>query len=253
MKKLWVALVFAGSISAAAQLEKGRSYNFYQKNGQNVLNAELVDETAAEYIVKLEYLPKPLKLPKSSLAQPPELIARPQRDEDPTRWQLQKQFRLHAHIGYSGLTSGPLSGVFPAGMHAALGGDWLFFREPLWRIQAVTLLGSFSLYTQSPRRIQLISVHAGPKLLIGSWQQPGIIFSASPLFGTSFTSLKGYTFTADYAVFSAVLLLQAEKRLGRVWLAAQVFTNYLFDQSLNFTSTGFSLSVQYPIGASANP
>lgn len=251
MRKLGSIFLLTGFLMAAAPLEKGQSYNFYQKNGQNVLNAELLDESATEYTVKLHYLPKPLKLPKNNLARSPEpIIVSP--PVEPSRWRMQKEFRLHAQVGYSAFTFGPLKEIFPAGLQASAGGDWLLFSEPFWRIQAVTVLSSFSLYAQSPRRVQLMSLQAGPKFLLFSWSAPGIIFSGSPLVGMSYASLKGYTFNANYAVFSAQLLLQAEKKLGRVWLAAQVFTNYLFDQSLNFTSTGFSLSVQYPIGAQGN-
>ena len=110
-------------------------------------------------------------------------------------------------------------------------------------------MAGVAVYQQTPRRIQLLSGHIGPKFLLWSHEAWGATVCASPLAGISYASLKGYTFASDYVTFSAMAVISLEKRLGPVFLAAQLHANYLFDSSLNFASTGISMSVLYPLTA----
>lgn len=234
-------------------LEVGKHYDFYEKSGQNLLGAELLSETEGQYVVKLKYVPKPITIHSSALARPPELSRiQPKVPPQQQAVLLTKDFVLHASGGFSYTTFGPLSSVFQNGFQMHTGADWLLFKAPLWRIRALTALAGASFYEQAPRRIQLVSGFVGPKFLLWSHEAWGAAVFASPLAGISHASLKGYTFTSEYLTFSAMAVLSFEKRVGPVFLAAQLHANYLFDSSLNFASTGISMSVLYPL-ADAKP
>lgn len=234
---------------AAAQLhalETGKNYDFYEKSGQNLLGAELISESEGHYVVKLKYVPKPITIHASALSRPPEL-SKNQPKPPVTAPVLTKDFFLHASGGFSYATFGPLSSIFPNGFQAHAGADWQLFKAPLWRLRALTAMAGFAVYQQTPRRIQLFSGHIGPKFLLWSNEAWGTAICASPLAGISYASLKGYTFTSDYVTFSAMAVISFEKRLGPIFIAAQLHANYLFDSSLNFASTGISMSVLYPL------
>lgn len=89
---------------------------------------------------------------------------------------------------------------------------------------------------------------AGPQFLIYEWKEPQVIFTGSTLAGAANAALTGYTFSADYTVFSAMGILRAERSFGPVTVGLQLVLNYLFDQSLNFSSSGLGLGVQYATG-----
>lgn len=238
--------LFAGLPLAA--LEIGNNYDFYEKSGQNVLGAELISESETHYVVKLKYVPKPITIHRSALTRPPELSKnQPQRPAPAVA--LTKDFVLHASGGFSYATFGPLSAIFQNGFQAYAGADWLLFRPPLWRLHALTAIAGAAVFEQAPRRIQLLSGFLGPKFLLWRFDAWGAAVFGSTLAGASYASLKGYTFTSDYVTFSAMAVLSLEKRLGPVYLAAQLHANYLFDSSLDFASTGISMSVLYPLTA----
>lgn len=229
-------------------LEIGKNYDFHQKSGQNILGAELISEAEGHYVVKLKYVPKPITLHESALLRPPELSKMQPKAPAPIQpLGLTKDFVLHASGGFTYTTFGPLSPVFKSGFQAYAGADWLMFKYPFFRMRALTALAGFSLFQQTPRRIQLVSGLIGPKFLLWSSEAWGAAIFASPLAGVSYASLKGYTFSSDYFSFAAMAVLSFEKRLGKFSIGAQLYANYLFDSSLDFASTGMSLSVQYPL------
>lgn len=246
MKRSLLLLLLASAV-AAAPLVPGKHYDFYQDNGQNLLHAELLGETETEFEVKLTYLPRPLKIAKRNLLRPPQLSAGEEIEPRSGKLFWGRTLRLGARFGYAALTTGPLAGIFPAGLQTSLGAEWLLFAEPWLGIRAVSLVGSFVSHTQDSRSIRQYAVQAGPVFALGAWKSAGIDFSLHPLFGVSKTSLTGYTFTADYYVFSGQLLVQAERRVGPVVVGLQIFSNYLFDQSLAFTASGISVGAQYPL------
>lgn len=234
-------------------LEIGKHYDFIQKNGQNVLGAELLAEADGDYTIKLNYVPKPITIHASALVRPPNLskVQPPPKIVAPPI-ELTKNFSLHASAGYTYATFGPLAPLFRTGYQAHIGSDWLLFKTPVLGIRALTALFGFAMYEQSPRHIQMFSGLLGPKFLIWSLEHWGAAVFASPLAGVSYTSLKGYTFTSDYLTFTAMATISFEKRIQSFVIGAQVYANYLFDSSLDFSSTGISVSVHYPL-ADANP
>lgn len=245
-KKLLVFMLTAGV--ATAQLEIGKNYDFYQKNGQNVLGGRLEEESETEYQVRLKYMPKAIVLSKANLEKRPILSKIQESTQTLPKTTLSPGFIVNLTGGYSYLTLGSLNSIFKSGYQFGGGVDWLFLREPVLRIQSLSLAASYALYANSPRKIQLVSVHAGPKFLI--WKIPAIdsaIF-ASALAGMSFANLTGYTFTASYATFSATGILHFEKRFKPVIVGLGVYANYLGDSGVTFVSTGVSLSVLYPLG-----
>jgi hypothetical protein len=247
MKKL--LMVFVWSVAAAYALEPGKHYDFLQKNGQNVLGAELVAESATEYTVRLKYVPKPIKLNKENLAEAPTLSK-----VQPTaavKLKLRGDFVVHGAAGFSYLTLGPLGKIFRTGYEARIGIDWQLFDKPVYRLRAVSAIATFASYLAAPRRIQLGSAFIGPKFLIWRFEALDAALFASPLIGISYADLKGYTFTSSYATLSAMGIISFEKRWKNLAFAAQLFANSLFDSSLNFASSGISLAVQYPLGQAA--
>lgn len=242
-------LLFLAGASLGA-LEVGKNYDFYEKSGQNLLGAELISESEEHYVVKLKYVPKPITIHSSVLVRPPEL-SKIQPKAQPEPLVLTKDFVLHASGGFTYTTFGPLSTLFRRGYQAYVGADWLPFKTPIWRIHAMTALAGFGLYQNSPRRIQLVTGLIGPKFLLWRHDAWGAAVFASPLAGVSYASLKGYTFSSDYYTFTAMVALSFEKRLGPINAGIQLYANYLFDSSLNFASTGISMSVLYPLGARA--
>ncbi len=249
--RAWLLFLCTGVQLAA--LEVGKHYDFYEKSGQNLLGAELVSEAEGQYIVKLKYVPKPITIHSSALMRPPELSKNQPKTAPPARTLvLTKDFVLHASGGFSYTTFGQLSPLFANGFQGNAGADWLMFRTPLMRISALTALAGFSLYQQTPRHIRLITGLLGPKFLVWRYDAWDAAVFASPLLGVSYASLKGYTFTADYFTFTAMATLSFEKRVGPIGIGAQLYANYLFDSTLNFASTGISMSVLYPL-AGAKP
>ena len=228
-------------------LEPGQNYDFYTRNGQNLLTAELISEGTDHYVVKLKYVPKPITIHKSTLARDPE----PSRIQPPKKKEplFASNFVLHASGGFTHTTFGPLSGIFRNGIQGYAGADWHWMRKPWLRITAITAITGFGMYRQEPRSIRLISGYIGPKFLVYRFAAPDFAIFASPLAGAASTALTGYTFTADYLTFAATGLMSIEKKIGPVAVALQVYANYLFDSSLNFASTGIGLAVLYPLGA----
>lgn len=235
--------------AAAAQLEVGKNYDFYQKNGQNVLGGQLEEESETEYQVRLKYVPKPIILQKANLEKPPVLSKIQEPKSASAKKGIYPDFIVHVSGGYSYATFGQLNSIFKSGYQFGAGIDWLLFRDPLFRIQSLSLAGSFLLYQNSPRKIQLVSVEAGPKFLI--WKIPAIDAAVlgTAMAGMSFASLTGYTFTSSYATFSATGILQFEKRVKPVIIGMNLSVNYLGDSSVTFVSTGVGLSVLYPLGS----
>ncbi len=232
---------------AAAPLVTGKRYNFYQDNGQNLLGAELLEESDSHYTVKLAYVPKPLRIAKQNLLKPPQLSeVQPAAAATAFRWG--REVRFNAQFNYTAITGGELHDIFPAGVHAAVGADWHIFVPPRFGLRALSVLGVFSQYSTTPRSIRQYALLAGPQFLIYEWKEPHVIFTASALAGAANAALTGYTFSAEYTVFSAMGILRAERSFGPVTVGLQLVLNYLFDQSLNFSSSGLGLGVQYAIG-----
>ncbi len=246
--RLWSLAGFSLLLSsvAAAELVKGQRYDFYQDNGQNLLGAELVQESETDYAVRLSYLPKPLRIARKNLLRPPQLSqTQNEQSMPPFRWG--RELRLNAQLGYTAITGGALHDIFPVGYHAATGADWHLFDRPRFGIRALSLLGMFSQYETAPRSVRQFTLLAGPQFLLLEWKQTQIIFTGSALTGAAAVTLKGYTFSAEYTVLAAMGLVRAERSFGRVTIGLQAMLNYLFDQSLNFTSSGLGLSVQYTL------
>lgn len=231
-------------------LEPGKNYDFYQKNGQNVLGAELISETDAEYIVRLKYVPKPLKITRTNLVEAPALSKTQPVPREPAL-KITRDFVLNTSFGFSYLTIGGLASTFRSGYEARIGADWILFDKPLYRLRAVSVLSTFSRFANGARRIQLVSGYAGPKLLIWRFDTIDAAIFVSPLAGISYADLKGYTFTASYATFAAMGLISFEKRWRNFAIAAQFYLNSLFDSTLNFESSGVSIAAQYPLGSAA--
>jgi len=248
--KAWASAFFFLSLSSAlaAELVKGKRYDFYQTNGQNVVGAELVDESDTDYTVKLRYLSKPLRISKKNLIKPPRDAAIENQPARPAlRWG--KELRLNTLVGYTPITLGPLREIFPSGFHAGVGADWHIFMPPRWGVRALSVLGVFSQYMNQPRFIREVGLLAGPQFLLFASKERQLSFTASALTGVAYVSLRGYTFASQYAVFAAMGALRAEKSVGPVVIGLQVMINYLFDESLNFFSTGLGLSVQYALSS----
>lgn len=238
-------LLLATSL-AAADLVTGKRYDFYQENGQNLLGAELLEESASHYTVKLSYLPKPLRIAKQNLLRPPQL-SQGQDEPSASRFQWGREIRLNAQFGYTAFTGGVLHDIFPSGFHGAVGADWHLFIPPRFGVRALSLLGVFSQYENSPRSVRQLGVMAGPQFYLFEWRPQQIVFTGSALAGAASVALKGYTFTSEYTVFSAMAQLRAEKSFGPVTVGLTLMLNYLFDQSLGFFSSGLGLSVQYAL------
>ncbi|AFM12866.1 hypothetical protein [Turneriella parva] len=248
MKHLLLAMfALTGAVIAA----EGAHYDFYQKNGQNVLGAEIVAESETEYTVRLSYVPTPIKILKSSLKGEPVLSAIQPKPPEATQPFLQREFTLHASAGYAFFNSGQVATIFGQGYRGAFGTDWLLFREPLWRIQAITATFALSRFQNSTRYIQIADLQLGPKFIFYHWPLTGVSFFATPTVGIAQVNLKGYTFDSAYTNLTGALALQAEKRLGPVVAVLQLHTNSLFDQSQVFTATTLSLAAAYPITAGA--
>lgn len=248
MKK--ILTLFLCTWIALSALEPGKNYDFFQRNGQNVLGAELIDETDAEYTVRLKYVPKPIKITRSNLAEIPVLS----KTQPPVRepgLQIKRDVVLNTSLGFAYMTIGGLSGIFRSGFEARIGADWLLFEKPVYRLRAISVLSTFARYQSSARRIQLISGYAGPKFLLWRFEAMDAAIFGSALAGISYADLKGYTFTASYATFAAMGLLSFEKRWKSIAFAAQLYVNSLFDSTLNFESTGVSIAAQYPLGGAA--
>jgi hypothetical protein len=240
-------LLLALAVSVSA-LEPGKRYNFYSKNGQNVLGAELIEETDDSYTVKLPYIPKPITLSKSSLISLP-VLTNPPKTESRDEMQMQAHFLVHGGAGVSYLTFGQLSGTFATGLHASLGADWRLFSKPFYRIHALTIMATWARYANGTRSLQAFSGLMGPKFLIWKFERGGFACFASPLLGASAVALQGYTFASNYVTISALGQLGVEKQMGPIALSLQFFLNYVADNSQSFSSTGGSVSVLYPLGA----
>lgn len=245
-RRVFIFMFTASSI--AAQLEVGKNYDFYQTNGQNVLGGMLEEESETEYQVRLKYVSKPIILSKANLERPPVLS----KVQEPRVGRVKKgaypDFIVNVTGGYAYATFGQLNSIFKSGFQFGAGADWLIFREPFLRVQSLSLAGSFTLYQDSPRKIQLIAIQAGPKFLI--WKIPVIDAAVlgSALAGMSYANLTGYTFTSTYTAFSAAGILHFEKRIKPVIIGLNLYVNYLADSSITFVSTGVGLSVLYPLG-----
>jgi hypothetical protein len=99
-------------LSATLAAAESAHYDFYQKNGQNVLGAEIVSESATEYLVRLSYVPTPIKIQKANLARQPALSAvQPQITKKPSQL-LQANFALHAFAGYAFFNAGQVASIF---------------------------------------------------------------------------------------------------------------------------------------------
>lgn len=238
MKRLFIFCTFLAT-HAIFSLERGEKYDFYQKNGQNLLHAELVEETNVGYKVKLSYLPTPLFIEKK------DLVKAPVKFESPRIFQF-RELRVTLDLGASYLTFGPLQSLFPVGLHGAVGAEWFIFARSFFRIEAIQTTAAFSFYTKDTRHIQSYSFASGPKIAIYTFSGSEIHLSAIPQVGASLLLLHGHTFDTNYLAFSSMMALRAEKKLDRVWLAAQLFANYIFDPRVGFASTGIALSVEYP-------
>jgi hypothetical protein len=231
---------------AVLALEPGKNYDFFQKNGQNVLGAELVSESETGYTVRLKYVPKLITLARANLLRHPELSV-VQAEAPPQKKSLvfQPNFALHGSLGFSYLTFGPIAYIFRTGYEARLGGDWQFFREPFYRVRALTFVSTLANYQASPRRMRLISAHLGPKIL--AWDIPkyqAAVF-VSALIGVTYADLLGYTFQSQYATLSTRFVFSLEKRWEKIALAFEFYGNSLFDRDLIFSSTGVSLAARY--------
>ncbi|MBX3720859.1 MAG: hypothetical protein KF713_03405 [Turneriella sp.] len=242
--------LFLGAVTALSALEPGKNYDFFQKNGQNVLGAELIAENETEYTVRLKYVPKPIKITRANLTEIP-LLSRTQPPAREPALQIRRDVVLNTSLGFAYMTIGGLSGIFRTGFEARIGADWLLFEKPFYRLRALSVLSTFSRYQSSTRRIQLISGYAGPKFLLWRFETIDAAFFASTLAGISYADLRGYTFTSSYATFAAMGLLSFEKRWKSIAFAAQLYVNSLFDSTLNFESTGVSVAAQYPLGGAA--
>lgn len=250
MKKLlFLSIIYAGSIGA---LEIGKNYDFYQKNGQNVLGAELMAESDTELQVRLKYLPKPLVLLKANLVKQPALAKVQETKSGEKKKFLYPDFIVHASGRYNYAVFGPLNSIFTTGFEVGGGVDWLFKREPFFRVQSLSLHSGFALYQNSPRKIQLISVELGPKFLLWSIPKIDSAFFMSTLAGVSFVNLTGYTFASSYSTFSATGIIHFEKRIKMLVVGFNFYANYLGDSGLTFSSTGAGISILYPLG-SAKP
>lgn len=247
MKKYLIA--FALSVAAAHSLEPGKNYDFFQKSGQNVLGAELIEENATEYTVRLKYSPKPIKLTKENLAEAPALSK--VQPAAQFKLELKRDVVLHGGAGFSYLTIGTVGRIFRYGYEARLGADWQLFDKPPYRIRAVSVIASFAGYQSTPRHIQLVSAFIGPKFLLWNSESLDAALFVSPFIGISYADLKGYTFTSSYATLSAMLIVSFEKRWRNLAFAGQLYANSLFDSSQNFAASGISLAVRYPLGQAA--
>ncbi len=248
MKRQVIALLITAQALAAA----GEHYDFYQKNGQNVLGAEIVEETATDYTVRLAYVPTPIKILKSSLVREPALSAvQPHLPAKQPESLLQYEFRLQAAAGYAFLNTGQVATIFGQGYRVTVGTDWLLFREPIWRIHAISVTLGFSRFQETPRYIQIAELQLGPKFFLYHWPLINVSFYGSPMLGLAHVNLKGYTFASEYMNLTGAVALQAERRFGPVIAVLQLNTNYLFDQSQLFTATTLSLAAAYPITAGA--
>jgi len=243
------SLIFLMLFSNAYALEVGKHYDFFQKNGQNVLGAELMAETETEYQVRIKYLPKPLVLAKANLlSQPAVSKVQPPKETERKRF-LYPDFIIHASGRYNYAVFGQLNSIFQSGFEAGAGVDWLFKREPFFRVQSVSLHSGFSLYQNSPRKIQLISTEIGPKFFLWGFPKIDAALFASTLAGISFAQLTGYTFTASYATFTATGIVHFEKRIKMLVFGLNIYVNYIGDSGLSFASTGAGFSVLYPLGS----
>lgn len=244
MKKTFIAFfIFSFPLLS---LENGRAYDFMQKNGQNVLAAELLEENETTYTVRLAYLKKPILIEKTNLATPPTLSAK----QPPRKFSFPKMyphFSLHLSLGMAYPTFGPIAYIFKNGFDFRAGADWLPFEKTFFAVRALSFYTSYSLYLNSPRRIELISGFLGPKFFLYRWETLDATLSFSSLAGLSNTRLKGYTFEENYFSFTALGIVQMEKRFGSTSLALQLYINYLFDTSLPFVTTGLSVAVYYPL------
>ena len=96
-------------MTTALASAEGAHYDFYQKNGQNVLGAEIVAESETEFTVRLSYVPKPIKILKANLAREPALSAvQPKVIINETSL-FQYEFSLHAAAGYAFFTACPVA------------------------------------------------------------------------------------------------------------------------------------------------
>lgn len=245
MKK--ILLVCALSVARLYALEPGRHYDFLQKNGQNVLGAELIAETETEYVVRLKYVPKPIKLTKHNLIENP-LLSKIQPPPPEPKLHLRANFVLNTSVGFSYATLGQLSSIFRTGYEARIGADCQLFDKPLYRLRAISVLTTFARFQNAPRRIQLMSAYIGPKILVWRFETIDAALFATPMIGASYADLTGYTFASSYATLAATGLVSFEKRWKNFAFAAQLYVNSLFDSSLSFESTGISLAAQYPLG-----
>lgn len=244
MRKILASLMLV-SLPASAALETGMRYDFYQKSGQHVLNAELLEESERDYTVKLRYVPKPIKISKTNLAKKPQLSAnQPLRQQSAGEKSL---LRPAVYTGYSALIIGPLSNIFASGLQAGLGLDWHLFRRPFWGMQALSAQTHFSYYQNNPRFIRQFSLYVGAQFRLYHWQRANTVFTFTPLAGISFVSLTGYTFNSEYFVPSGLAVFEVRKNFHRINFGIMLYTNYLFDQALFFSATGVGASAQYLI------
>jgi len=233
---------------AVFALERGKNYDFFQKNGQNVLGAELLAESETGYTVRLKYVPNPITLAKSNLIRNPELSG--VQVEEPAQKKtlvFERNFAVHGSVGFSYLTFGPIAYIFRTGYEARLGADWQFFKEPFYRVRALTILASMANFQASPRRVQMISGHLGPKVLVWDFAKYNAAIFFSALAGITYADLVGYTFQSQYTTFSTRAVLSFEKRWDKVGVAVEFYGNSLFDRDLIFSSTGVSLAARYAL------
>lgn len=242
MKKVLAGFLFA-SLPISAALEPGMRYDFYQKNGQHVLNAELLAESESDYTVKLRYVSKPIKISKTNLAKKPQLT----QGQHLSSAVENALLRQTVYAGYS-MVLGPLNHIFGSGLYAGLGLDWYLFRRPVLGVQALSVQTNFAYYQNSPRFIGQFSLHVGAQFRLYRWQRANIILNLTPLVGASFIRLNGYTFNSEYFVPSGIVALEVRKHFHRISVGVMLYSNYLFDQTLFFSATGMGVSAQYPIG-----
>ncbi len=249
MKRIMTFILAAATCLGAADIQAGKHYDFFQKNGQNVLGAEVLAETPVDYTIRLAYVPTPIKILKANLIERPKLSAT--QPHVSRGVELRRDFVLYGAVAYGAFNSGTVASIFRSGYRISAGADWLPLQKPFWRIHAVTATVAFSRFAESPRYIQIVDLHVGPRFFLGQWNYLGTGFYASPLVGLAYVNLHGYTFDSSYLNLTTLAALQAERRLGPVSIIVQVTANSLFDKSQVFTSTALGLAVSYPLTAGA--
>jgi len=220
-------------------LEVGEKYNFARKDGQNLKNATLLAEDKTSYTIKLQYMQKPLVIQKKQLAHEPILVPKAIPKKSPHK------FALHTTGGASVLTVGPLSNIFKTGLYFTLGMDWSMWEKPAMKIQSITVIATYSQFSNDARKIQEWGALMGPRFLIATLPSSGITFSVTPLFGASQFTLTGYTFSSAYWTPTAIIRFTTEKKMGPFEIGIQIFSASILDKSVFFLTFGANLSLMY--------